>query len=375
MRALKGRKRFIPPFQGLDQSDTSQGLRSLRSLYPWLLSIALSALSKCHSQIQLDQQISDFKSQISNLKFPIIKVQSYRMSASTSYRILMITSTFLMGSSFIASKILLMSGIPPLPLAGWRFLVAAIATLPIIITQKGRLSIALLPPELTARDWLTVVAIGLLQTALVMGLLFLAMQTIPAPTAAILLFTQPIWVAVLSRLVLGESLSRYRVFGLILGIAGVTLMIGSLGDSLAGGALIGKLLGLGAAFCWGLATIVNKRIAIPLGAWTLNFWQMFIGALALLAIAFINNESWPATTTLAEWGWFLWLAVPASTGSFGLWFLALSRGTALRTSGFLFLAPLFTVLLSVIVLGAGLSWIQWLGGVLVGSGLWLVNRS
>jgi drug/metabolite transporter (DMT)-like permease len=297
------------------------------------------------------------------------------MSASTSYRLLMITATFLMGSSFIATKILLASGIPPLPLAGWRFLLAAIATLPIILTQKGRLSIALLPPGLTARDWLTVVAIGLLQTTLVMGLLFLAMQTIQAPTAAILLFTQPIWVAVLSRLILGELLSRFRVFGLIFGIAGVTLMIGSVDNSLAGGALIGKLLGLGSAFCWGLATVVNKRIKIPLGAWTLNFWQMLIGALALLALAFVTGESWPATTTMAEWGWFLWLAVPASTGSFGLWFMALSRGTAMRTSGYLFLAPLFTILLSMVILGGVLSWIQCLGGVLVGSGLWLVNRS
>jgi drug/metabolite transporter (DMT)-like permease len=297
------------------------------------------------------------------------------MSANTSYRVLMITATFLMGSSFIATKILLTSGIPAFPLAGWRFLVAAIATLPIIITLNSRLSTALLPPELTARNWLTVGVIGLLQTTLVMGLLFMAMETISAPTAAILLFTQPIWVALLSRLVLGEPLARFRAFGLLFGIAGVTLMIGSFDKSLAGGAAIGKLLGLGSAFCWGLATVVNKRIAVPLSAWTLNFWQMLIGALALLAISFANGESWPANTTMVEWGWFLWLAVPASTGSFGLWFMALSRGTAMRTSGYLFLAPLFTVLLSMVVLGAGMSWIQYLGGVLVGSGLWLVNRS
>lgn len=297
------------------------------------------------------------------------------MSANTSYRLLMITATFLMGSSFVASKILLSSGIPALPLAGWRFLVAAIATLPILLTQKGRLSTVLLPPGLAARDWLTVVVIGLLQTTLMMGLLFLSLQTVSATTAAILLFTQPTWVAVLSRLILREQLSRFRVFGLIFGIAGVTLMIGSFDNNLAGGALIGKLLALGSAFCWAVATVVNKRIKIPLGAWTLNLWQMFIGALALLAIAYVSGESWPAATTPAEWGWFLWLAVPASTGSFGLWFTALSRGTAMRTSGYLFLAPLFTVLLSVVVLGAVLSWRQFLGGVLVGVGLWLVNRS
>ena len=101
---------------------------------------------------------------------------------------------------------------------------------------------------------------------------------------------------------------------------------------------------------------------------------MLIGGLALLGVAYATGESWPAGLTLAGWGWFLWLAIPASTGSFGLWFVALRTGGATRTSGYLFLTPLFTALLSVPILGAGLSGRQAAGGALVGLGLWLVNR-
>ena len=94
----------------------------------------------------------------------------------------------------------------------------------------------------------------------------------------------------------------------------------------------------------------------------------------LLGIGYGAGEHWPAVTTPAEWGAFLWLAIPASTGSFGLWFVALRAGGATRASGFLFLAPLFAAVLSHVVLGASLGWLQGAGGVLIALALWLVNR-
>src|SRR3546814_7782585 len=72
------------------------------------------------------------------------------------------------------------------------------------------------------------------QTAAVMGLLFWAMQFVSASTAAILLFTNPIWVAVLGRFFLGEKLHRGRLAGLFLGAIGVGLAIGLGPDMLSG---------------------------------------------------------------------------------------------------------------------------------------------
>jgi drug/metabolite transporter (DMT)-like permease len=101
---------------------------------------------------------------------------------------------------------------------------------------------------------------------------------------------------------------------------------------------------------------------------------MLIGALILLAMAYGQGEHWPAAVGPREWAWFLWLAIPGSAGSFGLWFLALRKGGATRSSGYLFLAPLFTVLLSDAILKTSLTWQQAAGGVLIGLSLWLVNR-
>lgn len=297
------------------------------------------------------------------------------VSNQAGFFIVLVASTFLMGSSFVAGKILLQQGFAPMILVGWRFLVAALATLPLVRIGERSFAAALLPAKMGLRDIALVVVIGLLQTAAVMGLLFWAMQSISASNAAILLFTNPIWVAVLGRIFLGENLQRTRLAGLLVGVVGVAFAIGIKPSVLSGGtALSGEIIGLVSALCWASATLINKRAALPLAPWALSFWQMLTGAIAILALAYSNGEHWPNGLTWVQWGWFLWLAIPASTGSFGLWFVALKKGGATRTSGFLFLAPLFTVVLAYFILDAAMSWAQAAGGGLIGLALWLVNR-
>lgn len=296
------------------------------------------------------------------------------MKSEATFVVTLIASTFLMGSSFVAAKILLHDGFSPFMLVGWRFFVAALVTLPLVLLEGGLG--ALLPRGAGPREAAMVIVIGLLQTCGVMGLVFVAMNKIPASAAAILVFTNPIWVAMLGRIFLGEALSVSRSIGLVLGLVGVCFAIGAGPELLSGGdTAIGELLALTSSLCWATSTLINKRTRLPLGPWALSFWQMLVGSLALLSIAYALGKRWPGEVTLVQWGWFLWLAIPASTGAFGLWFVALHKGGATRASSFLFLTPLFTVVLAFLVLDAPLSLQQALGGGLIGLALWLVNRT
>jgi len=296
-------------------------------------------------------------------------------NGSAGFVLALVTATFLMGSSFVAGKLLLQDGFDPMVLVGWRFIVAATATLPLAFLENGRFLSGILPAQTNPRVWGTIILIGLLQTAGVMSLLFLAMQSISASTAAILLFTNPIWVALLGRVFLGETLNPTRVAGLLFGITGAGLALGVNPMTIfSPNASHGEIIGLSSAFCWACATIVNKRARLPVRVWTLSFWQMGIGGLVVLAVGYARGGHWPAHVSAAQWVYFLWLAIPASTGSFGLWFVALARGGATRASGFLFLAPFFAVILSFLTLGTTLTFTQTLGGILIGLALWLMNR-
>lgn len=291
------------------------------------------------------------------------------------FAVTILASTFLMGSSFVSGKILLEQGFDPLMLVGWRFFLAALATLPLVFMQGGSWHDNLLPRHLDTRQLLVIAIIGLTQTTAVMSLLFLAMRTVSASTAAILLFTNPVWVAVGNRLFFAQPLKANRLLGLVTGLIGVALAIGAdVAKDPQPGAWIGVTLGLGAAVSWATATLLIKRNPVAVGTWTLSFWQLFIGAVGALACALLAGEHWPDQLSIQQWGWFAWLAIPASTGSFGLWFVALKQADATSTSGWLFLAPMFAVLLSWAVLDIQLSAWQCLGGLLVAASIWLMNR-
>ena len=281
-----------------------------------------------------------------------------------SFYWVLLGATFFMGASFVASKILLKT-IPPFTLVGWRFLVASIATLPVIYLTRQSFKGILIS------EWRKVAIIGLLQTAGTMGLLFLSMLYISAATSAVLLFTNPIWVAALSPIILHEKIRPPQYIGFLLGILGVILLIGINTNGLE---MRGNLLGLGSAFCWSSATIYAKKSQVKVPPFVLSFGQMLVGSFILISMSFVMKEHYdPSVLDASGWFWFLWLAIPSSTGSFGLWYLALSKGGALKASSFLFLAPLFTVILSILILKTSVNLQQLFGAILVGLALYIVN--
>jgi drug/metabolite transporter (DMT)-like permease len=291
------------------------------------------------------------------------------------FALALIGSILLMGSSFVAAKILLQDEFPPLLLVGWRFLFAALLTLPLIfINSRFSLSV-LVPPKFGARNYATVVMVGLIETTAAMGLLYLAMRRISATTAAVLLFTNPIWLLT-GRLLLEEPALQGRLLSLLLRLAGVLLAIRVSPDlPWSANTVSGDLMGIAAACCWATATIVQRRARLAMDPWALNFWQMLVGATALLAIAYLSGERWPSAMTAFQVLSFLWLAVSATAGSFGLWLLALSKACRVHAAGALFLVPLVAALLSHFFLNTRLTVPQALGGMLIGVAVWLDSRS
>ncbi len=294
------------------------------------------------------------------------------MPSTPAYIAVLLSSTFLMGSSFVAGKILL-RGIPPFALVGGRFLLAGIAAAPLalLLGRERPRPRAIGRRHTSPASWPVLIAIGLLQTTAVMGLLFWSLASIAPTDAAILLFTNPLWVALVAPIFLAERLRTRGVVGLAVGAIGVVLAVGGMRTT----ALSGGALALAASLAWTGATILTKRYASQVNAWRLTCAQMLVGAAALLLIARLVGQGWPARLSLAQWAWFLWLAIPASTGSFGLWFLALRWGGAARTSAYLFLVPVFTVLLAHLILGDPVMEAQIAGGVLIGAAVYLVNSA
>jgi drug/metabolite transporter (DMT)-like permease len=122
--------------------------------------------------------------------------------------------------------------------------------------------------------------------------------------AAILAYTMPVLAVPLSVWLLGERMTSRKIAGLLLGLGGLALLLGEAAAGL-GGAPLGSLLALGAAFTWALGVVLQKRypVAMPAGAYTA--WIMLLGGLPVI-VGSLLFEDW---RVLGDVGPKAWLGV------------------------------------------------------------------
>lgn len=286
-----------------------------------------------------------------------------------SYYWLLLASTLLMASAFVVSKLFIVDGIHPLVLVASRFTLAgALAIIWLSLRRQ-------LEAPKTLADVGGVFLVGTLQTAVLFGTGFIAMEHLSAATISLLTLTMPIWVTGMLALMNRKFPPLLQLIALGVGMAGVALIIGS-GVSQAGmGELQWFALALVGAACWASATVFTKTSGLSITGWSLNAWQMLVGGGEVLILALAMDLPGIKLVLVSDILLFIWLVVPASILSFGFWFSALKLGGAAVTSGYLFLIPLFTALISVPVLNASFAPMQLLGGVAVAAAVWLMSRS
>ncbi|CAM3186291.1 EamA family transporter [Lactococcus hircilactis] len=285
-----------------------------------------------------------------------------------------ILTTVFMGSSFPTGKYLIsIEHIPPFLLGGWRFLCAGFIMILWTVMRRGKRSILPTSQGSLKKGFFLVTLIGLLQTTGTMGFLNLAMSVgLSSSMSSIILFTNPLWLALLAHFLLNEKLNIFKIFSLILGISGVITCLG-LDRSALG---IGAAFALIGAFCWAINTVVTKKIPFDQGAFIFTGWQLLIGGAIMLVISLFLHENYHFERLSAlGWLWFVWLIVPASVGSFGLWFSSLNQRGATLASSFLFLVPLFSTLFSLIGLHEKFSIGLLFGGLLIVLSLIFVNKN
>ena len=219
---------------------------------------------------------------------------------------------------------------------------------------------------------------GLLLHAGYLGGVFFAIDTgLPASVAAVVVSLQPVLTAALATRLLGERLLPVQWLGLVLGVAGVALVLapGLARATGVDGAFppAGVLSCLVALLCGTAGTLWQKRHGddIPLLSGTAV--QYAAAALALVAVAGVTE-----TMTIRWTGEFIaalvWLVVPLSLGAVLLLLLLLRRGSASGVSSLLYLVPPATAVEAYLLFGEELPLLSVLGVVVTTAGVALVHR-
>jgi len=236
---------------------------------------------------------------------------------------------------------------------------------------------ALLRRDAWPRGWrvyLDLAVVGTLLHAIYLGGVFVAIDRgLEAGTAALIVCLQPVLVAALAGVLLGERVRGLQWAGLVLGIAGVALVVyrkaGLTEEGLSAvGFCVVSLLAITAA------VLYQKRrlTAVPLVAG--NAVQFFFAAIAggLLLLALEPNPeldwAWPLVVAL------VWLIVALSVGATGLFLLMVRMGAASRVSSLFFMVPPCAALMAWAFFGETLGLLELIGMAVAALGVALVNR-
>ena len=265
------------------------------------------------------------------------------------------------GSTFAAVKIGLQDA-PPVLFAGLRSVVGGAAMAFAASLRSGRPRV---PGNVGVYAVLT-----LLNVVAFFGLQTLAILELPSGLAAVLIYLQPIITGVLAAVLLGETLTRTKLSGLLLGFAGIVVV--SWGAVQGHVSALGIGCAVGSALTWSLGTIAFKQTQGRVDAWWAVALPFLVGGTVLVVAGLVTEGArveW-STQFLAA------LAYSALVGtalSWALWFALVSSGEASRASTYIFFVPVVSVVIGSLWLGERIGLSLLAGAALVVAGVFVVN--
>ncbi len=254
------------------------------------------------------------------------------------------------GTTYLAIKVGVDAGLPPLLFAALRFAIAGPVSLLIVLLRR-------LPLPTKASQYGALAGVGLFSTTLVYAILFWAEQYIPSGIAAVLLAGAPMLVIVVRRR-WSQAYRAVQIAGLCAGITGVIMVVlpqvgGDWGAAplWAAGLLLlsGLFLAIGS---------VRAREAMEQGVHplTLNAFQMLFGGLGLFICSLLFEFPVNVSFTPAGFAALAHLSIVGSVVGFGIYYWLVARIGPLLSSTWTYLAPAVATAAGVLVLRESAGW-------------------
>jgi drug/metabolite transporter (DMT)-like permease len=273
-----------------------------------------------------------------------------------------LVTTILWASAFVAIRDV-RSHYAAAPLALGRLIVGSVALTLLVALRRDAL------PK--RRDWPAIIACGVLWFGGYNIALNASERLIDAGTAAMLINTAPIMIAVAAALVLREALPRPLLIGLGIAFAGAVVI--GLGAGSRHGAVGGVLLCLLAAAVYTAAVIIEKPVLERVSAAAVTWGACLAGTVACLPFlpGLIHEVGRaPAGSTLLV----VYLGAAPTAIAFTTWAYALSRSSMARQGATTYLVPPLVILLSWATLGEVPAGIALIGGALCLAGVAVTRR-
>jgi drug/metabolite transporter (DMT)-like permease len=259
--------------------------------------------------------------------------------------------------------------LPPLTIVALRVVTAASALL---------LTLRLMGVDLprTRQVWSAFLGMSILNNVIPFTLIVWGQSHIASGLASILNATTPLFTVIVAHyLTDDERLTGQRFAGVIVGFAGVAVMIGAAAFASLDASILAQLAVLGAALSYGFSGVFGRRfktMGIPPLATAAG--QVTVSSAILLPTALIVDRPWtlamPSTGAIVS---LAALGLVSTAFAYLIFFRLLARAGATNVGLVTFLIPVSAILLGVLVLGETLAMRHMAGMALIGGGLILID--
>ncbi|MBT2367109.1 EamA family transporter [Streptomyces sp. ISL-10] len=252
---------------------------------------------------------------------------------------------------------------PPLLFSALRFLAAALPA----VFFVGRPKVA----------WKWIVGVGLVLGVAKFGLLFTGMdQGAPAGLSSLILQIQAVFTALFAFVALGERPGPVRTLGMTVALAGIAVAAVDEGTS---GPLVGFLLCIAAAACWGVSNIMTRK-ASPPDALNFIVWVSLVPILPLLGLSLLTEgvDRDMAALRSLDWtgaGVVIYVAWITTIFGFGAWGFLMRHHPASSVAPFSLLVPVFGMSSAALFLDESISPLRWCAAALLVGGVALTSLS
>ena len=287
--------------------------------------------------------------------------------------VLLSLSSLFWSFNFIIGK-LVVDVVPPATITFFRWLLPLLFYLPFVWSDIRD------NWEVYRRHWLLVLGLGATGYSLNSFTVYEAVRYTSTINTSFINAFNPVLIALTGFLLYRYKTSAAQIMGFILSLAGVIWIIFK-GNPVLIMSLetnSGDLFMLGSNLAWSIHTIVYKRYTEQLPAKSLFVVMMLGGVLVTIPFMAVENltggSGWIMQVSLRHIIGIVCLSIFPSVLAYRFWNQALDKVAANKVAVFQYLIPVYTVIISLLLLDERLQSFQVIGGLLIFVGVLLVTN-
>jgi drug/metabolite transporter (DMT)-like permease len=192
-------------------------------------------------------------------------------------------------------------------------------------------------------------------------------ELVPAGIGTIVTTIEPLMIALLAAMLLGEKLNRFIFAGVAVAMAGSVVLFWTDLTSTSPSAipLKGVILLLACCLCWAIYTIVTKPLLDRHDSFTVTAVTMLVAAPIMIGIASEPLPALAARLDLRQWAEVVYLVIAAGIGGTLMWNYGTKHLSGTAAGTFLYLIPVVAVVCGALVLSEPVTIYVVAGGLLM----------